>query len=193
MNYAEHYARLIERATHKKLDGFVFEHHHIVPVCLGGDDSKDNLVALTPEEHFVAHRLLAKMFPDSLALQKAYYKMAYGHMLPSGINNKVYGAMGKALKAYAKAKYPKELHNWDYNCFILTLNGQTRRNLPEMITLIGIKPDEVQLVVKRLYEDRRREKAKPQYELAQRLQQHALATARAKHKQNKINNNAAMQ
>lgn len=37
------------------------EKHHIIPKCLGGDDSKDNLVVVTTREHFICHRLLPKM------------------------------------------------------------------------------------------------------------------------------------
>lgn len=38
-----------------------FERHHIVPRALGGSNAKDNIVPLTPREHFVAHLLLAKI------------------------------------------------------------------------------------------------------------------------------------
>lgn len=37
------------------------ETHHIIPRSLGGSDEKENLVNLTPREHFIAHRLLTKM------------------------------------------------------------------------------------------------------------------------------------
>lgn len=36
------------------------EKHHIIPRCMGGSDDKDNLVALTAREHYVAHLLLTK-------------------------------------------------------------------------------------------------------------------------------------
>lgn len=32
---------------------------------MGGDDSVDNLVKLTPEEHVIAHLLLVKIYPDN--------------------------------------------------------------------------------------------------------------------------------
>lgn len=54
--------------------GEYFEGHHIVPRCLGGAGSarkKDpNVVWLYPEEHFVAHKLLAEENPgdEKLAL-----------------------------------------------------------------------------------------------------------------------------
>lgn len=37
------------------------ESHHIIPKSLGGTNATSNLVRLTAREHFVAHRLLAKM------------------------------------------------------------------------------------------------------------------------------------
>ena len=37
-----------------------FERHHIIPRSLGGNNSNENLVLLTPKEHFIAHLLLPK-------------------------------------------------------------------------------------------------------------------------------------
>lgn len=37
------------------------EIHHIIPKSLGGSNSKENLVQLTPKEHFICHRLLTKI------------------------------------------------------------------------------------------------------------------------------------
>jgi hypothetical protein len=39
------------------------EVHHILPRCLGGNNKKENLTALTPREHFIAHTMLVLMFP----------------------------------------------------------------------------------------------------------------------------------
>ena len=38
-----------------------YERHHVIPKCMGGDNSKNNLVLLTGREHFLAHWLLSKM------------------------------------------------------------------------------------------------------------------------------------
>ncbi len=53
-NYLSYYSRLCE--TRKLLDrskggACYYEEHHILPRSLGGNDSKDNLVLLTPREH----------------------------------------------------------------------------------------------------------------------------------------------
>jgi hypothetical protein len=42
-----------------------FELHHIVPKCMGGSNEKENLVLLTYREHFIAHWLLTKIYPDN--------------------------------------------------------------------------------------------------------------------------------
>jgi len=44
----------------KKNQGIYYENHHIIPKSLGGSDCKDNMVLLTNEEHFLAHRMLMK-------------------------------------------------------------------------------------------------------------------------------------
>ena len=60
MNYSIHYNLLITRAQNRELL-IHKEAHHIIPRCLGGSDSKDNLVNLTYREHYIAHLLLAKI------------------------------------------------------------------------------------------------------------------------------------
>lgn len=85
MNYSQHYNNLINRAKTRELQD-VFEVHHIIPKCLGGDNTSDNLVSLTPEEHYVAHQLLVKIYPQHLGLKYAAVQMCTGRP-----NNKLYG------------------------------------------------------------------------------------------------------
>jgi hypothetical protein len=86
MDYQKIYNSLIERGkTRSKLDCYV-EKHHIVPVCMNGLDTDENLVELTPEEHYVAHQLLVKIYPDNELLIYAAHMMCSGR--PS---NKLYG------------------------------------------------------------------------------------------------------
>ena len=67
MDYNKHYCNLINRAKARVLEGYV-EKHHIIPKCLGGTNDISNLVILTPEEHYVAHLLLIKIYPDNAKL-----------------------------------------------------------------------------------------------------------------------------
>lgn len=89
MNYSYHYQRLIDRASIRSLECDV-EIHHIVPKCMGGTNSLDNLVRLTPEEHFVAHQLLVKMYPTNRKLVFALSAMRMSNTAYTR-NNKMYG------------------------------------------------------------------------------------------------------
>lgn len=85
MNYKKIYDSLIKRGKNRKLKCYV-ERHHIVPRCLGGSDVNSNLVELTPEEHYMAHQLLVKIYPGDHALVKAATMM-----IPNRPSNKMYG------------------------------------------------------------------------------------------------------
>lgn len=87
MDYRHHYELLIERARNRTLDGYS-ERHHIIPRCMGGGDEPENLVRLTPEEHFVAHQLLVKMYPEKRTLVIAVLRMSHAERYR---NNKVFG------------------------------------------------------------------------------------------------------
>lgn len=96
MNYAKHYESLVNRAKSRKLTGYI-EKHHIVPKCMGGIDSKENLVELTPEEHYVAHLLLVKMYPNNDSLVYAAMKMTVASKLTIR-SNKAYGWVRKKFQ-----------------------------------------------------------------------------------------------
>ena len=89
MNYTKHYNRLIERAKNRRLDEYK-ERHHIIPRCIGGGDNKENIVELTPEEHYVAHQLLLKMYPNKPGLIYAAMMMTVKSNNQTR-NNKLYG------------------------------------------------------------------------------------------------------
>ena len=75
MNYNKLYRRFIEsRPVRKKVSGNGLERHHILPKCLGGKNTVDNIVVLTPREHFIAHRLLHK-FTTGMARSKMAYAL----------------------------------------------------------------------------------------------------------------------
>ena len=74
MNYQRIYDQLIDRAKTRKLKGYK-ERHHIVPKCIGGDNSISNLVYLTAREHFIAHKLLCEIYPSNKGIRLAYWAM----------------------------------------------------------------------------------------------------------------------
>jgi len=91
MNYQQIYYNLIQRARNREILGYS-EKHHIIPKCLGGEDTKDNLVKLYPEEHYLAHLILCKLNSGNQKLLYAAMNMTTGSMINNGKrNNKAYG------------------------------------------------------------------------------------------------------
>ena len=60
MDYQKAYDAIIANRKLNTPSGYT-ENHHIIPKSLGGSNDPDNLVKLTAREHFIAHRLLAKI------------------------------------------------------------------------------------------------------------------------------------
>jgi hypothetical protein len=75
MNYLKIYDQLIERAKKRINDGYI-EKHHIVPKCKGGTDAAENLVELTAREHFLAHWLLYRIYPEDASVTFAFFMMS---------------------------------------------------------------------------------------------------------------------
>lgn len=73
MNYQRIYDQLISNAKQREVSGYT-EMHHIIPRCMGGDNSNENLVRLTAREHFIAHELLFKIHRTS-KLAHAWFSM----------------------------------------------------------------------------------------------------------------------
>jgi hypothetical protein len=65
----KHYDLLVIRAQQrgwtKKIAPCYVERHHVIPKCIGGTNKISNIVCLTPEEHYVAHQLLYKIYKDT--------------------------------------------------------------------------------------------------------------------------------
>lgn len=87
MDYLKTYKALISKARTAKKEGYT-EEHHIIPKSVYGQglldesglshvDDENNLVTLTAREHFVAHWLLHRVFPEDRNLALAFFGMAY--------------------------------------------------------------------------------------------------------------------
>jgi hypothetical protein len=89
MHYKNIYEKLINRARNR-ISEIYTESHHIIPRCMNGDNSRENLVELTPEEHHTAHLLLVKIYPDHIGLVKAAVMMSL-NLNGNRPKNKLYG------------------------------------------------------------------------------------------------------
>jgi hypothetical protein len=71
--YSKYYYNIINNAKSRTLPPELYiEKHHIIPRCLGGSDTVDNIISLTAREHFICHLLLPKMTTG-----KYHQKMMY--------------------------------------------------------------------------------------------------------------------
>jgi hypothetical protein len=72
-----------EKRNRKVIKTDFFEVHHILPKSMGGSDSEENLVKLTPREHYFAHLLLARFTTGADQI-----KMAHALRMMSGLSKK---------------------------------------------------------------------------------------------------------
>lgn len=99
MDYKKIYNSIVERSKTRLYMGYT-EKHHIIPRCLGGTDEIDNLVDLTPEEHYTCHQLLVKMYPGNCKLLNAALFMTANGM--GRRSNKVYGWLKRRYSEYMR-------------------------------------------------------------------------------------------
>lgn len=84
------------------------EKHHIIPKSMGGNNSKSNIVELTPKEHYICHLLLTKAVINEH--KSKMIKAAYLMGKSRNINSKSYSILKE--KFYESCKGPK---NWSKN------------------------------------------------------------------------------
>jgi len=115
--YEKIYEELCQNAKQRNiLKETGFEVHHIKPRCLGGNDHKDNLVKLTLREHFIAHKLLVKIYPNNEDLKFAV--------------RIIFNIQGKGLNRTAREyeKYRLEaMANFKDQVIVKDENGKTRK------------------------------------------------------------------
>lgn len=96
MNYKRIYVDLIAKGVDRGIVKGYHEKHHIIPKCMSGTNVKSNIVQLTPEEHYIAHLLLCKIYPDNHKLLYAAVHMTLGNNKQKGRSlNKMYGWLKK--------------------------------------------------------------------------------------------------
>ena len=106
MNYHNIYEQLMTAGT----DAEYKEKHHIVPKCMGGSDDPENLVELSARQHFIAHLLLVKMYPDNHKLVYAANMLTVGTSRSSARTaNRRYGWLKeKAREAQKQKEFSEE-------------------------------------------------------------------------------------
>lgn len=96
MNYNKVYNQIIERAKSRILQGYT-ETHHIIPRCMGGDNSLENLIRLTAREHFLCHWLLSRLNPNN-------EKLAHGFLMMCRVKGKGQQRYTPSSRVFEEAK-----------------------------------------------------------------------------------------
>ena len=146
MNYQRIYDLLIEKARNRvpSVDAY-YELHHILPKCLNGSNDSNNLIKLTPEEHYLAHQLLVKIHPENKSLVKAANMMTTGKYR----SNQLYGWLkrkhsesmsGEGNHFYGRTHTPEELEKMRNGNLGKTRSDETREKISAYRT--GKKWDE---------------------------------------------------
>ncbi len=96
MNYKNIYEDLINRSKNRSMPHNTYcESHHIIPKCMGGTDAASNLVLLTGREHYIAHLLLAKIYPTNA-------KIIFAANMMCNRNNRHYEWVKQKFSVYIK-------------------------------------------------------------------------------------------
>lgn len=74
MNYTKLYQELIasRKLLNRSKETGIYEKHHILPRSLGGLNNKENIILLTPKEHYIAHLLLVYMYEGKNKSKMSY-------------------------------------------------------------------------------------------------------------------------
>ena len=126
MNYLRIYQELISDAQRNPKTEWYKEKHHIIPLCLGGTNNKDNIVRLTAKQHFIAHWLLYKEYRTP-KLAYAWYSMCrIGIGQDQRSINSRYFKLAKENRARVLSENSKGSNN---NFFGKTHSKKTRETL----------------------------------------------------------------
>ena len=139
--------RASTRKEAKLLLGKYVERHHIIPEHFyidrhregppgwleGNPEAKENIVFLTPEEHFTSHLLLIQIYPDQMGLRHAAKMMCSN--ANGRVSNKLYGWLRrKCAEATSIRLKGKNKHNDDTAARVAEiLNKLTKEQREELL------------------------------------------------------------
>jgi predicted membrane protein len=99
--YSTWYYNIINNSKNRLLTGYK-EKHHIIPRCLGGKDTKENLAILTAREHFIVHLLLCKFTIGQAKIKMLYAFHAMCTFKNAGRYNKVNSRLVEKIRSNYK-------------------------------------------------------------------------------------------
>jgi len=112
MDYQKQYNNLIKKRKNNILKDCYYEIHHILPKSLGGKENKENLVKLTAREHWIAHKLLSKIYGGKM--NYALWRMCNSKKYDKIITSREYKGIRERHSLFLKNNNPmkgKSLYN----------------------------------------------------------------------------------
>jgi len=109
MDYIRVYKELIHRAKSRVEFNVYTETHHILPKCMGGNNNDANLVKLTAREHFIAHRLLVKIYPNENGLKYSLFCFYNGMNNFKKINSREYEDIRKVVSSIHRERMKRKM------------------------------------------------------------------------------------
>lgn len=133
MTYNEFIQNIIDtRGQWNILNGEYYESHHILPKCLGGKGRKktkhQNIIWLYPEEHYIAHKLLALENPDIKGLLYAWHLIHFDNKHNRFITEEEYSILRQSL-----SKYPTMLGKHHSNETRLKMSESAKKRGPNTL------------------------------------------------------------
>ena len=110
--YTKIYYNIIEKSKNKIYNDKT-EKHHIIPKCLGGDNSKNNIAIVSCREHYILHKLLTKMVSgeDIKKMWWALHRMSTTYIKIH--NSKLYEKFRKQWSQHLKENHhSKNIGGW---------------------------------------------------------------------------------
>lgn len=112
-HYITRYNKIIQHFSNNPPGDVFCERHHIVPLCLGGVDTKENIIVLPARVHIICHYLLHKAHPENSSLSHAFAMMAVNNAHQSRVfSSRLYEASklarSKALKGKPRPEWVKQ-------------------------------------------------------------------------------------
>ena len=110
----------------------LYQKHHILPTCIGGDDSATNIVKLRPKDHLKAHELLFK----------AYYQasLSLAHVLKSMLGKECIGKIDVYIPNEVLEEFEaKADHAFKLSAKRTILDAKTLK--PSRISMLSNLPD----------------------------------------------------
>lgn len=129
--WLNHYEKLISRSKNRSIENNLkyVERHHIIPKSMNGSNDEINIAFLTPEEHYIAHLLLVKIFPNNFNLAYAANMMCVSTRYVKR-NNKLYGWLRRKISEATSNKFKgKHLSDEHKQKLSIALKGKSNKKL----------------------------------------------------------------